>query len=209
MRDVAIIGLDGTGKSTIANALGRITGDPVIHLTTFDEARSDPARYLGHALRGVTELVDRVGNKQIGGAVAGAAYLGFLLPAFLERKVYDADSRVIFDRHPIIDTLCFADAYLPKGPASRVIRPTLQRALHTFFSPPRHVFYLEGESTLDGRQEQLHENDPFYQNIIEAGYAREMARIGKYGTEVVGINTSNTQGRKSINEITEEILGKL
>ena len=145
--DIAIVGADGTGKSTIVDALSEQLGYRALHLTQFDSYNSTPAWLFGKALKWSASQAQRLGSA-IGGALSGTIRLSYLLPTLIEER--ELGENVVWDRHPCIDTLAYARVYLPSGKVgevmSREVRGHTRDYLYSLFGVPEFVFYLDGNS---------------------------------------------------------------
>lgn len=204
--DIAIVGADGTGKSTIVDALSEQLGYRALHLTQFDSYNSTPAWLFGKALKWSASQAQRLGSA-IGGALSGTIRLSYLLPTLIEER--ELGENVVWDRHPCIDTLAYARVYLPSGKVgevmSREVRGHTRDYLYSLFGVPEFVFYLDGPGDLSSRASlQLHEK-PHLLEMARAGLLEELEEIEKRGSVVRKVYV----GGKETRPLLEHILGEI
>ncbi|MGW0421172.1 hypothetical protein [Streptomyces sp. NPDC003015] len=103
---VAVVGIDGTGKTTVLRRLGERDGFAVVHaIRAHDDPRS-PVAGLSRALAGASAAADAVGRIQLKVAVL---YLQLCLYGPSERHASRETRILLADRHPLVDPL----VYLP------------------------------------------------------------------------------------------------
>ncbi|MEV8547073.1 hypothetical protein [Streptomyces sp. NPDC051572] len=103
---VAVVGIDGTGKTTVLHRM-RERGDVVVvHAIRAHDDPDSPYATLSRALAGASAAADALGRVQLKLAVL---YLQLCLYGPAERQVWREGRILVSDRHPLIDPL----AYLP------------------------------------------------------------------------------------------------
>ncbi|MFI8214617.1 hypothetical protein [Streptomyces sp. NPDC085932] len=103
---VAVVGIDGSGKTTVLRRLGARDGVAVVHaIRAHDDPRS-PVAGLSRDLAGASAAADAVGRIQLKAAVL---CLQLCLYGPSERHAAGAARLLLTDRHPLVDPL----VYLP------------------------------------------------------------------------------------------------
>lgn len=103
---VALVGIDGTGKTTVLRRLRERDGVAVVHAVRGHENPDSPYAGLSAALAGASSAADEVGRVQLKVCVL---YLQLSLFGPAERHAADGGRTVLADRHPLVDPL----VYLP------------------------------------------------------------------------------------------------
>jgi thymidylate kinase len=110
MRTTALVGVDGTGKSTVARRLAERGGIAVLHAIRPHEDPSSPDADLSRALCAASAAADRSGRAQLKVAVL---YLQLCLYVPAERR---SDAPLLLaDRHPLVDPLVYLPLYARIG----------------------------------------------------------------------------------------------
>jgi thymidylate kinase len=110
MRTAAIVGMDGTGKTTVARRVAELGGVAVLHAIRPHEDPASPYAELSRSLALASAEADRVGRAQLKVAIL---YLQLCLYGPAERR---ATGRLILaDRHPLIDPLVYLPLYARIG----------------------------------------------------------------------------------------------
>ena len=194
MHKVSIVGIDNAGKSSIVRSLGEIDSVHTIRLTGGLNKRS----IYGKAVNRLAEIGESRNMKFL----AGFAYLLHLFPYFREQRANVAPV-LVSDRDPIVDTVCYADFYLPKG-LSKLIRPPLKYVLERSFGYPGSFCYLdvspEVAAQRSSSQLQLHERLQSLRRLKEL-FEEEMSLVEKKGIPVIRVEADAT----SLEDATHEI----
>jgi thymidylate kinase len=103
---VAVVGIDGTGKTTVLRRIHEQDDLAVIHAIRAHEDPGSPFAELSTALADASAAADALGRVHLKVAVL---YLQLCLYAPAERQALDGGRTVLSDRHPLIDPL----VYLP------------------------------------------------------------------------------------------------
>jgi len=188
MYRAVVVGIDNSGKTSLVNSLGNVPGIDTIRLTQNPDS----------ALQTLAEFGERHNLRSL----TGFAYLLQLFPYF--SKVSTRKSGILVsDRDPMIDAVCYSQAYLPKKIA-RGIRTPLKSFLGRFFSNADLVFYLgvspEVSHQRNNKQAQLHDGVEHLTRLKES-FDEEVRSLEKNGVPVVRIDTD----RKPLEEITGEV----
>ncbi|MCF1594962.1 hypothetical protein [Streptomyces muensis] len=102
----AVVGIDGTGKTTVLRHLHERDDIAVIHAIRAHEDPRSPCADLSTALAGASAAADALGRVQLKVAVL---YLQLCLYGPSERQAVGRSRFLLADRHPLIDPL----VYLP------------------------------------------------------------------------------------------------
>lgn len=131
-RKVAVVGIDGAGKSSLVERLaGRAAGD-ALALTSprFFEMPDAPFGFLSRALDALTRAADALGSFELKGA---SLYLQMTPFGPVERFFVDtyAPELVVWDRHAVVDTLAYGALYgqLVRRPPDEALRGPLGERL--------------------------------------------------------------------------------
>ncbi|MFE0474791.1 hypothetical protein ACFW2V_24575 [Streptomyces sp. NPDC058947] len=103
---VAVVGIDGSGKTTVLRRLGAQDGVAVVHAIRAHDDPHSPVAGLSRALAGASAAADAVGRIQLKAAVL---CLQLCLYGPSERHAAGDAPLLLTDRHPLIDPL----VYLP------------------------------------------------------------------------------------------------
>lgn len=103
---VALVGIDGTGKTTVLRRLRERDGVGVVHAVRGHENPDNPGAGLSAALTGASLAADEVGRVQLKVCVL---YLQLCLFGPAEEHAGAGGRTVLTDRHPLVDPL----VYLP------------------------------------------------------------------------------------------------
>jgi thymidylate kinase len=114
MRTTVLVGVDGTGKSTVARRLADRDGVPVLHTIRPHEDPASTHAELSRALSTASAAADRVGRAQLKVAVL---YLQLCLYRRAERRLFVPI--LLADRHPLIDPLVYLPLYAGIGADER------------------------------------------------------------------------------------------
>jgi len=198
MHKVSIVGIDNAGKSSMVLSLGEVDCVNTIRLTGGLSERSRTAR--------VINRLAEIGESHSFKFVTGFAYLLHLFPYYLEQRKNTAPV-LISDRDPIVDTVCYADFYLPKG-LSRLFRPSLKFVLERWFGYPDSFCYLDVNPEIAAQRtssrQQLHERLQSLRRLKEL-FEEEMALAENRNIPVIRVD-ANTD---SLEEATKELLQQL
>ena len=110
MRTAAIVGIDGTGKTTVVRRVAELGGVAVLHAIRPHEDPASPYAELSRNLALASAEADRVGRAQLKVAVL---YLQLCLYGPAERRA--AGPLILADRHPLIDPLVYLPLYARIG----------------------------------------------------------------------------------------------
>ncbi|MER5219317.1 hypothetical protein [Streptomyces flaveus] len=103
---VALVGIDGTGKTTVLRRIRERNGVAVVHAIRNHDDPQSPFADLSRALADASAAADALGRVQLKVAVL---YLQLSLYGPAERQAMDSSPILLTDRHPLIDPL----VYLP------------------------------------------------------------------------------------------------
>ncbi|KUN61403.1 hypothetical protein AQJ46_36755 [Streptomyces canus] len=103
---VALVGIDGVGKTTVLHRLRERDDIAVVHAVRGHEDPNDPSADLSAALAGASSAADDLGRVQLKVAVL---YLQLCLFGPAERQAARRRPTLLTDRHPLVDPL----VYLP------------------------------------------------------------------------------------------------
>lgn len=134
-RSLAIVGIDGTGKSTICRSLFRHLSGSSLRVRGFSslEIFADPDLPLGDLSRIFDLLSGLADERQSPTLKAMAMVLGMTLFGPVERFLEDtyAPDWILTERHPVIDSLVYASFYLSR--LEPVIDPVILGAIDARF----------------------------------------------------------------------------
>jgi thymidylate kinase len=159
-RRIGIVGIDGSGKSTIMRRLRHaVASESLISLTCpdFHDTASAPLQSLSRQLRAFSDGADVVGHPAI---KAAALYLQMTLYGPVERFCTETfrPAVLVCERHPIVESLVYGPVYVGLGRRGR-----------------------PGVSDQDRIRKVLDGAEPAAMDSILAWYAREAARLGTDG----------------------------
>ncbi|MFG1665888.1 hypothetical protein [Streptomyces sp. Y7] len=103
---VAVVGIDGSGKTTVLRRAAERDGFAVVHAVRGHDDPNSPFAGLSRALAGASAAADAVGRIQLKVAVL---FLQLCLYGPGERHAAHRSAIVLADRHPLVDPL----VYLP------------------------------------------------------------------------------------------------
>ncbi|MFI0820761.1 hypothetical protein ACH4TX_32145 [Streptomyces sp. NPDC021098] len=103
---VALVGIDGTGKTTVLRRIHERDGIAVVHAIRGHDDPKSPFAELSLALADASAAADALGRVQLKVAVL---YLQLCLYGPAERQTLETSPILLTDRHPLIDSL----VYLP------------------------------------------------------------------------------------------------
>lgn len=160
-RTLAIVGIDGTGKSTVCHSLFRHLARGPLRVRGFSSLQlfDDPDLPLGGLSRTFDVLSGLADERQSAPLKAVALFLGMTLFGPVERfltETYDPDW-LITERHPVIDSMVYARFYLSR--IGTAIDPALVRCIDERFEAEgweadqtwdRVHAWISGLPTLDG-----------------------------------------------------------
>jgi thymidylate kinase len=110
MRTAALVGIDGTGKTTVVRRVAELDGVAVLHAIRPHEDPASPYAQLSRNLAVASAEADRVGRAQLKVAVL---YLQLCLYGPAERRT--TAPLILADRHPLIDPLVYLPLYARIG----------------------------------------------------------------------------------------------
>jgi thymidylate kinase len=110
MRTAALVGIDGTGKTTVARRVAELDGVAVLHAIRPHEDPGSPYAELSVDLALASAEADRIGRAQLKVAVL---YLQLCLYGPAERRI--TAPLTLADRHPLIDPLVYLPLYARIG----------------------------------------------------------------------------------------------
>jgi thymidylate kinase len=202
MHKVSIVGIDNAGKSSMVQSLGKIDNVSTIRLTGGMSNRSRTAR--------VVHRLAEIGESRNLKFVTGFAYFLHLFPYFLEQRA-NKEPVLISDRDPIVDTVCYADFYLPKG-LSKVFRPPLKFVLERWFGYPDSFCYLDVSPEIAAQRtssrQQLHERLQSLRRLKEL-FEEEMLLAENRNVRVIRVDANTESLEDAINEILSHIQEQL
>lgn len=110
---VALVGIDGSGKSTIIDLLpAALDGGSVVamHCPDFHDTPDVPFAEMSRHLRAVGESADRLGDPSV---KAATLFLRMTLFGTVEQSLVARDNPelLLCERHPIVETMVYAGAY--------------------------------------------------------------------------------------------------
>ncbi len=125
MKKIAIVGIDGCGKSTIAQRCRR-EGVAVMTCPAYHETPRTPHAELSRALDALSRLADRVRSFEL---KAAAMYLQMTLYGDVERS-FDAPV-LVSEHHAIVDSLAYAPLYVRavRGPIDRKLEGVIRESV--------------------------------------------------------------------------------
>lgn len=133
---LAIIGIDGTGKSTASRALFRHLAESPLRVRGFSSLQlfDDPDLPFGGLSRTFDVLSRFADERQNAPLKAVSLFLGMTLFGPVERFLSDmyAPDWIITERHPVIDSMVYARFYLSR--LDEAIDPTLVPAIDERFA---------------------------------------------------------------------------
>lgn len=103
---VALVGIDGTGKTTVLRRIRERNGIAVVHAIRNHDDPYSPFADLSRALADASAAADALGRVQL---KVAALYLQLCLYGPAERQAMESSPVLLADRHPLIDPL----VYLP------------------------------------------------------------------------------------------------
>lgn len=109
---VALVGIDGTGKTTVLRRLRERDGVRVVHAVRGHEDPDSPYAGLSAALAGASSAADEVGRVQLKVCVL---YLQLCLFGPAERQAAADGGTVLADRHPLVDPLVYLPLFARAG----------------------------------------------------------------------------------------------
>jgi thymidylate kinase len=159
-RRIGIVGIDGSGKSTIIRRLRQaVPSESLIPLSCpdFHHTADTPLQSLSRQLRAFSDGADVVAHPAI---KAAALYLQMTLYGPVEQFVIDTfrPAALVCERHPIVESLVYGPVYVELGRCGR----------------PRVSDRNRIRKVLDAAE-------PGTMDSILAWYAREAARLGTDG----------------------------
>ena len=105
---VAVVGIDGTGKTTVLRRIHETDDIAVIHAIRAHEDPASPFAELSTALADASASADALGAVHLKVAVL---YLQLCLYGPAERLATDRGRTVLADRHPLIDPLVYLPSF--------------------------------------------------------------------------------------------------
>ena len=157
-RRVAVVGIDGSGKSSVVRQLGAAAGSRTVvaALTCpdFHDTPDAPLRDLSRRLRLFSDQADILGHPVI---KAAALYLQMTLYGPVERFFLDtfAPSVLICERHPVVESMVYGPLYVQLAGAA-----------------------TPGSDDDQAIRDLLAGHDPQAMAAIEAWHAGQRARLG-------------------------------
>jgi thymidylate kinase len=111
---VALVGMDGTGKTTVGRRLAEGAGVSIVHTIRPHDDPASPDASLSRHLALASAAADAVGRAQLKVAVF-AKQLLLYAPAERRAQRIRAQGIVVADRHPLIDPLIYLPLYARIG----------------------------------------------------------------------------------------------
>jgi len=124
-RRVALVGIDGSGKTSVARLLrGRAAGPEspaVLHAVRPHDNAEGPLTDLARRLQAVSEVADRLDSPEL---KIGLFYLQLCTYPIIEGEIRDRrhPAVILVDRHPIVDSMVYLPLY-GRLAAGRPARP--------------------------------------------------------------------------------------
>src|SRR5437879_13914438 len=118
-RRIAVVGIDGCGKSSVIARLGELAGDAPgsfrsITCPSFHDTPEAPLRELSRRMKAFSDATDVIGSLE---AKVVALYLQMTLYGPIERFFLDTfrPSVLVCERHPIVESFVYGPFYVHLG----------------------------------------------------------------------------------------------
>lgn len=199
MRKISIVGIDNSGKTTITRSFEGSDAIATIHLTSV----LGGSTWISAVRRLVTGLA-ALGERHHLKTLTGFAYLLHLIPyAHAERVLRQAEKRLLLsDRDPILDTLCYANVYLPKW-IQPALFPHLRALLMRFFSFPDAYLYVDIAPSISitrmSASPQIHESTA-HLSLLKTLFEYHLKAIERAGVRIFRIGADG----KSFDAVARE-----
>lgn len=186
MRKISIVGIDNCGKTAITRSFEGGDDIATIHLTSV-QGESTRIR----TLRRLVAALATFGERHRFKTLTGFAYLLHLIPyAYAERALRQTEKRLLLsDRDPILDTLCYADVYIPKW-IQTILFPHLRSLLTHFFPFPDAYLYVDITPSISATRmsasPQLHESTT-HLSRLKFLFERHLGSVERNGVRVFRI----------------------
>ena len=108
MRTVAVVGIDGSGKTDFVKELAEKLGAYTLHIPGYSGIGSRTTRFLGRLYAKFADIGHRLGSHRL---VSLAYRLTALLYNEFMKYHRSRDGTVLIERHPTIDAIVYADEY--------------------------------------------------------------------------------------------------
>ena len=108
MRTIAVVGIDGSGKTVFTKKLAEKIGAYTLHIPGFDGVGSRTTHYLGKLYAKFADFGHRIKSHRV---VSLAYKMTALLYNEFIKYHQDKEGTVLVERHPAVDAIVYADEY--------------------------------------------------------------------------------------------------
>ncbi len=207
---IAVVGIDGTGKTTVTNHIARILGkSKKVEIVTLAPRKKVMKTKTGKKIVGFVERINRKADKKNDKSYVAISQIlmNRIFPWIRLGKEKKADV-VIYERHPKIDYNVYGDYYL-----GRVIKNIEKIASGT--PNPDIIFYLDSDPEIafkrivkrqkrDKKYLHPHERSVKLLKQAKVNFEKTMNEMKKKNVKVIRINT-NQPLNKVLDEVEREL----